>query len=126
MADNAPRATLRLALWGSLLGYVALSWRAVATDQALYADGAYFAFLATLQEPWTLGLSEFPARIGALALTVGPAYLSQAFGLTSPHDTRVVYQAVLFAVPVVAFSLAWVGLPTCSSSVQLESRISRE
>lgn len=105
------KVTLPAALIATVTLYLGLSLLAIKTDQGLYADGALFAFAATLAEPWHLVLGDFPARGGALLVTVGPAFLAHYLGFSAASSVGTIYQIAWFGFPVVSLGLAWMALP---------------
>jgi len=84
--------------------YSILSIIAVTYDFLYYADGAYFAFAIASGEAWSLLFSEFPRRIGALTLTLAPAFIGQKLDLPYIVIGKI-YQITFYAIPLLSFLL---------------------
>lgn len=90
--------------------YGAAALLVLATDQGLWADGAFFAFIAAQDDPWTLLWRDFPARVGGGLITSLPAWIAGRLGAETT-TVALVYQATYLAVPLVFLPWAWRLLP---------------
>lgn len=108
-------ARLMTIVGARLYTFVALLYGAaalvvLATDQGLWADGAFFAFVAAQDDPWSLLWRDFPARIGGGLITSLPAWIAGRLGAETT-TVALLYQATYLAVPLVFLPWAWRLLP---------------
>lgn len=92
------------------LFYGAAALVVLATDQGLWADGGFFAFVAAQDDPWGMFWRDFPARAGGGLITTLPAWIAGRLGLETTA-VALVYQATYLALPLVGLAWAWRLLP---------------
>jgi hypothetical protein len=90
--------------------YLALAGLALATDQLLWGDGALFAFVAGLDDPWGLFWHDFAARWGGGLISTLPAWLAGRLGVEAV-GISLIYQATWYAAPLLGLGWAWRLLP---------------
>lgn len=90
--------------------YTAMAGLALATDQLLWGDGALFAFVAGLDDPWSLFWHDFAARWAGGLLSTLPAWLAGRLGAEAA-GVSLVYQATWYAAPLLGLGWAWRLLP---------------
>ncbi|MGE5517380.1 MAG: hypothetical protein ACM31D_16370 [Bacteroidota bacterium] len=91
--------------------YAVMVGVALSCQQVLFADGAAFAYIAGLDEPWSLFWSNNPARIGSAVVTVFPVWLLRQVFALDALQASLAYQVLILVLPVPSLILTWLWLP---------------
>jgi len=108
-----PRIVQVIGAWQyavTALLYMALCGLALATDQMLWGDGSLFAYVAGLDDPWSLFWRDFPARLGGGLISTLPAWVAGRLGVEA-EGISFIYQATWLALPLAGLGWAWRLLP---------------
>lgn len=108
-----PRIVQIIGAWqyaAAALLYAGLAALALATDQGLWADGALFAYVAGLDDPWSLFWRDFPARLGGGLISTLPAWMAGQLGVAA-EGVSLIYQATWLGLPLLTLGWAWRLLP---------------
>lgn len=102
--------TSRVCVLAALTATLALTVMVLHTQQFLFGDGAFFAFTATLSDPWHANWRDYPGRLAMFVTTVAPAHVAYQLGL--PFRLVPALCALLFLLhPLVCIRCAFPMLP---------------